>query len=200
MVASAIAHRGQIGANGGTLTVAGTVTAGGTLKADTSNTLVLNGTSSAVCAVLNTGTLTLGANASLHVTASVSSASTGLFVLTNASLLEVAGDTAASSKISFLGTSGDMLMVDFASQFGTNVELGTYTGPKLANFGTLDTIGLRDLAFSGATIDGYTAATGLLQLYSGGTKATLLFDNATLGSGTFQVSADSSTGTMVIRS
>ena len=75
-VASAIANGGQIEAAGGTLTVAGTTTAGGTLKADTSSTLVLNGTSSNAPSVLDNGTLTLGANDSLHVTSAVSSAST----------------------------------------------------------------------------------------------------------------------------
>jgi hypothetical protein len=203
-VASAIADAAQIEANGGTLFVTGNVTAGGTLKADSSSTLVLNGTSSIAASVLDSGTLTLGASAGLHVIASVNPASTGLFVLTNASMLEVAADTGTGNKISFLGASGDALVVDAVAQFGTNVGSVSYTGPKLENLGTLDTVDLKNLLFSTgtniATIDNYTAATGLLQLHSGQTKATLLFDNATLGTGTFHLAADSGTGTVLTRS
>ena len=51
-----------------------------------------------------------------------------------------------------------------------------------------------------AKIDSYTPATGLLQLHSGSTMATLFFDNATLGPGSFRLAADSGTGTMLTRS
>jgi hypothetical protein len=88
-------------------------------------------------------------------------------------------------------------VVDAVGTFGGNVGLGTYKGPKLENFGTLDSVDLKNLALSGATIDGYTAGTGLLRLHSGSTKATLLFDNATLGSGSFHLGPDSGTGTML---
>jgi hypothetical protein len=37
--------------------------------------------------------------------------------------------------------------------------------------------------FSRATIDSYTAVSGLFQLQGGTTNATLLFDNVTLGGG-----------------
>ena len=121
-------------------------------------------------------------------------------MLTNVSLLEIGADTGANNKISFLGASGDRLVVDAAAQFGTNVGLGTYTGPKLENFATLDTVDLKNLVFSGATIDSYTAATGLLQLHSGSAKATLLFDNATLGSGSFHLAPDTGTGTAITHS
>lgn len=199
-VTNAIANAGRVEANGGTLTVSGAVTGAGTLQPDSGATLALNGTSNSAASVLDNGTLTLGASDSLDVSASVNSASAGLFVLTNASLLEVAADTGAGNQISFLGASGDKLIVDAVASFGTNVGLSTYTGPKLENFGTLDTIDLKNLVFSGATIDSYTAATGLLQLQSGTTKATLLFDNATLGSGSFHLAADSGTGTVLTHS
>ena len=45
---------------------------------------------------------------------------------------------------------------------------------KLGNFGTLDNVELKDLVFSRATIDSYTAVTGLFQLHGSTTKATLL--------------------------
>ncbi len=197
--ANAVANAGRIEANGGTLTMAGPITGAGTLQADSGTTLVLDGTSSNASSVLDNGTLIVGASGTLDVSGSINPTSAGLFVLTNASLLEVAADTAASTRISFLGASGDRLVVDFVGQFGTNVGLGTYAGPRLENFAALDTIDLKNLAFSGATIDSYTAATGLLQLHSGAAKATLLFDNATLGSGSFHLAADSGTGTVLTR-
>ncbi len=115
-------------------------------------------------------------------------------------MLEVAADTGASNAISFLGTSDDRLVIDAVGQFGGNVGLGSYTGPKLENFATADAIDLKNLLFGTATIDSYTAATGLLQLHSGATKATLLFDNATLGSGSFHLGSDTGTGTVLTHS
>jgi hypothetical protein len=191
---------GKIEANGGALTVTSAVTGGGRLQADSGATLNLNGAANTAASVLDNGTLNLGASHSLDVTGSVNPASTGIFVLTNASLLEVAADTGASNKINFLGTSGDKLVVNAVAHFGTNVGLGTYTGPLLENFGTPDSIDLKNLVFASATIGSYTPATGLLQLHSGATKATLLFQNSSLGSGSFHIGADSGTGTLITHS
>ena len=57
-----------------------------------------------------------------------------MFILNNSSLLEVAVDTGASNKMSFIGSTSQ-LTVDAVGQFGTNVGLGTYTGPQMLNFG-----------------------------------------------------------------
>ena len=46
----------------------------------------------------------------------------------------------------------------------------------------------------------YNAATGLLQLVSGGVKATLEFENAGLGGGTFHLGTDGGSGVLVIHS
>ena len=89
---------------------------------------MLNGTSNIAGSVLDNGTLTLGTSDSLDVIASVNPASTGLFVLTNASILEVAADTGTGNKISFLGASGGKLIVDTVAQFGTNVGGTLYRG------------------------------------------------------------------------
>jgi len=113
----------------------------------------------------------------------VNAASTGVFLLNNSSVLEVAVDKGTSNKMSFIGTG--QLSVDAVAQFGNNVGLGTYTGPLLENFGVGDVVQLNDLNFVGASIVSYTAATGLLQLKSGATKATLLFQNSSLGAGSF---------------
>ncbi len=184
-VTDAIPNSGRIEANGGTLTITGAVL-GGALQADSGAALALKGaanTTSIVASVLDNGTVNIGASDSLSVTA-VNSASTGVFVLTNASLLKVAADTGHSNQMSFLGASGDKLVVDAAS-FGTSVGLGTYTGPLLENFGTLDSVDLKDLPFAGLGVPTYKSATGLLQLLSGANHATLKFQNSTLGSGAF---------------
>ena len=199
-VTGAVLNAGTIAAAGGALTIAAAISGSGTLQVVGGALLNLNGASNTTASVLNKGSLVLGANDSLDVTGSVNVASTGLFVLNNAALLELAADTGASNAISFLGASGDKLVVDTVGQLGSKVGLGAYTGPKLENFATIDVIDLKDLVFGTATIDSYTAATGLLQLHSGATKATLLFDNATLGSGSFHLGPDTGIGTVLTRS
>ncbi len=144
--------------------------------------------SNTAASVLNRGTLVLGANDSLDVTGSVNAASTGLFVLNNLSLLEVAADVGAGNTIEFLGT-GE-LTVDAVAQFGNNVGLTTYTGPLIEKFGLGDSIDLKNLVSAGAT-DAYNSTTGLLQLTSGSTKATQAFQNASLGAGAFHIGSDS---------
>jgi hypothetical protein len=161
--------------------------------------LVLNGTSNTAGLVLNNGTLTVGASDSLHVTVSVNPASTGLFVLNNASLLEIKADTGANSQISFLGGSGDKLVLDAVALFGTHVGFGTYTGPLLENFGTLDAVDLKDLPFAGVGAPNYDSTSGLLQLANGSVKATLLFQNSSLGGTTFHLSNDGAGHVLVTR-
>ena len=199
-VTGAVSNAGTIAAAGGALTIAAGISGSGTLQALGGALLNLNGASNTAASVLNRGTLVLGANNSLDVTGSVNVASNGLFILNNVSLLELAADTGASNAISFMGASGGTLVVDTVGQFGSKVGLGTYAGPKLENFATFDVIDLKNLVFGTATIDSYSAATGLLQLQSGVTKATLLFDNATLGSGSFHLGPDTGTGTVLTRS
>ena len=77
--------------------------------------------------VTNNGTVSLGVGDNLDVTGSVNAASTGVFLLNNSSVLEVAVDKGTSNKMSFIGTG--QLSVDAVAQFGNNVGLGTYTGP-----------------------------------------------------------------------
>ena len=199
-IGGTVANAGVIVVTGGHGAINGAITGAGTLQVNAGDGLALNGSSSTAGTVLDNGTLTIGASDSLRVSASVNPASTGLFVLTNASLLEVAADTGAHSQISFLGTSGDKLVVDAVASFGTNVGLGTYTGPLLENFGTLDVVDLKNLPFAGVGAPTYSAATGLLQLASGSVKATLSFQNSSLGSGTFHVATDGTGGVLVTHS
>jgi hypothetical protein len=161
----------------------------------------LTGSGSIAASLLDDGTVTVGASGSLDVTGSIDPASFGLFVLTNASLLEVAADTGPDNQISFLGASGEKLAIDAVAQFGSNIGLVNYSGPELENFSAVDAIDLKDLVFTGATIDSFTSGAGLLQLHSGATKATLFFDpDPTLASGSFHLGADSGTGTLLTHS
>jgi hypothetical protein len=185
---AAVVNAGTIEANGGTLTLTGTVGGSGTLQANAGATLTLKGPTNTAASVLNQGTLRLAVSTSLDITGAVNVASTGLFILNNASLLEVAADAGASNTIEFLGTGG--LVVDAVGLFGSNVGSPAYKGPLIEKFGVGDSIDLKDLVSSGAA-DTYDIATGLLQLTNGATKATLAFQNSSLGAGTFHLGSDS---------
>ena len=187
-VQDTIANSGLVNAKGGTLNITENVTGNGQLQADAGATLNLAGATNAAATVLDNGTVTLGTGDTLTITGAVDPASTGVFVLNNTSVLEIAVDKGTSHKMSFIGTG--TLEIAAVSQFGNNVGLGTYTGPQMLNFGVGDKIDLADFNFAGAIIDSYTAATGLLQLHTGTTKATLDFDNATLGAGSFHIAND----------
>ena len=187
-VKNAVTNAGVIEATSGTLTVTGAITGAGALQADSGATLSLTGATGTATTVTNNGTVSLGVGDNLDVTGSVNAASTGVFLLNNSSVLEVAVDKGTSNKMSFIGTG--QLSVDAVAQFGNNVGLGTYTGPLLENFGVGDVVQLKDLNFTGASIVSYTAATGLLQLANGATKSTLLFQNSSLGAGSFFIGND----------
>ena len=193
---------------GHSLTASGNLTGTGTMQVNAAGVLNLNGVANSIGTVLNNGTVNIGASDSLTVTGSVNPGSTGLFVLTNASLMEVKADTGVNNKISFLGASGDKLVVDAVANFGTNVGSPSYSGPLLKGFSnTVDKVDLKNLIFNSgtnvATIDSYTVTSGigLLQLNSGTTKATLAFNNADISlSGSFHIANDGSGGTLITHS
>ena len=197
-VDDAVANSGKLEAASGTLAATGNVTGGGTLQVDAGMALTLNGASNSAATVLDNGTLTIGAGDSLNVTGSVDAASIGAFILNNSSVLEVAVDKGTSNRMNFIGTG--QLNIDAVGQFGNNVGLGTYTGPQIKTFGLGDKIDLKDFNFGGAVLDSYTAATGLLQLHSGATKATLLFQDSSLGAGSFHMADDGGGHVLLTRS
>ena len=138
--------------------------------------------------VRDNGTITVGTDDSLHVTGSVDPASTGVFSLSANAILEVLADTGAGTKIDFL--SGAKLVVDVAGEFGSNIGLPAYTGPLIEDFTAGDKIDLKDVLLSGAS-SVFDAASGLLQLSRAGANvATLHFDTASLGSGSFNLGND----------
>ena len=112
-----IANAGTIEANGGTLSTASVISGTGALRADAGATLLLSGVGDTSGSVVNNGTVTLAANATLNVTGSIDAASTGIFQLNAASLLTVGADLGSADKMNFLGT-GE-LAISAAAQFGS---------------------------------------------------------------------------------
>ena len=194
-----VVDKGTITVSAGhSLTASGNLTGTGAMQVNAAGVLNLNGAANSIGTVLDNGTVNVGASDSLTVTGSIDTGTTGLFVLTNASLMEVAAATGNNDQISFAGASGDTLKVDAVASFGTGVGGSSYKGPLLKGFtNTIDKVDLKNLAFAGAAINSYTAGTGLLQMSSGATKATLLFNNPDLGTGVFHIANDGSGGTMV---
>ena len=127
----------------------------------------------------------------LDLAGSVDPASSGLFAINTASLLEIAADTGTTNTMRFIGSSGE-LAIDAVAQFGTHVGQASYTGPLIENFGAGGSIDLKNMGFAGAIIDNYAPGTGLLQLRNGAVVATLAFQNSSLGAGSFHIDDDGS--------
>src|SRR4029077_11887240 len=104
--------------------------------------------------------------------------------------------TGAGSAMQFLSAS--RLIVENAAQFGTNVGGTIYTGPLIESFGAGDSILLDSVPAAGAVLN-YSTASGLLQVTGAGT-ATLHFDNASLGAGSFAVAAGPSGHALITHS
>ena len=103
--------------------------------------------------------------------------------------LEVASAPATASPMSFGGNS--TLVIDNAAAFGANVGTSSYTGPLLENFVAGDTVDVKNVSSSGASVT-YNSTTGLLQIANGSQNASLDFQTSTLGSGAFTLTPDAS--------
>ena len=144
---------GTLAASGGgriEVGTAGTAVAN-QIVVDAAHTLTTSGVLSAATLAVASGGLLIGAGTlmgtmanagtveatggTLDLTGSVDPASTGLFTINTASLLEIAADTGAGNTMSFIGSSGE-LAIDAVAQFGTHVGQASYTGPLIENFGT----------------------------------------------------------------
>jgi hypothetical protein len=136
----------------------------------------------------------VGAGARLSVTGAVDPASSGVFALSTGALLRIAADAGTADRMQFLGSAE--LVVENAAQFGTHIGMASYAGPLIEDFGRGDSIDLRDIGAAGATMD-FTAATGQLQIASGTSPASLLFDTASLGAGAFHP-RDDGTGHLLV--
>jgi hypothetical protein len=151
--------------------------------------------STSIQVVLDDGSISLSASATLSITGSISAESSGVFQLGLGATLNVAADLGTQSKMSFLGNAN--LVIENASSFGTQSGTSTYGGPLLENFVAGDVIDLQSISAAGDTID-FSASTGLLQVMNGSTAlATLAFQDSTLGAGTFHVGGDSAGHAMI---
>ena len=159
------------------------------------------GKTNTITTILNNGTIFVAPKATMAIQ-TVDSASNGIFELNAGSILQISANSGFSDRISFLGAG--QVIINRAATFGTvtvsPLKVPTYNGPLIQLFGTGDKLDLADIAYKSLTLN-YTAASGLLQVNSGGAVlASLLFDKATLGTGTFHAANDGAGHTMITRS
>ncbi len=167
------------------LNTGGTYTAFTGLVVDAGATWTLGGTNT-ITSVTDAG--------SLVITGTLPAATYQIGAAGGGGTLEVATASGTASPISFVGAS--TLIVDNASAFGSGVGGTGYTGPLLEGFGAGDTVDIKTISASNATF-AYNAATGLLQITSGGNTATLAFQPSSLGSGSFNLASDGAAGVAV---
>jgi hypothetical protein len=198
---------GDVFGGGGTLELAGTsggsiagigtsLLSFGTVAVDAGSKWTFTGPNTGAN-VLDNGTAATGIGTSLDVSSAVDPSSSGIFQLMGKSTLEVAAALGTNEKFQFLaGTTGNELIVDKASSFGTGVGSTSYAGALLENFTAGDVIDLKGIASTGLQL-AYSTASGDLQITGGGAVATLLFQNSTLGGGAFHTASDGSGGIMI---
>ena len=126
-------------------------------------------------------------NGTLVVTGSLPAANYQIGSASGGGTLEVASAPGTALPISFAGNS--TLVIDNAAAFGANVGTSSYTGPLIENFGAGETVDIKNVSSSGASLT-YNSATGLLQIVNGSQSASLDFQTSTLGSGNFTLAPD----------
>jgi hypothetical protein len=144
-----------------------------------------------IAALVDDGTLQIGADSSLQVLGAVAGQSTGSIQIGGNATLEVAAMTGSSASIQFLNGANATLAIDRALAFGVAGGGTTYSGPLLRNFHAGDAIDMKDVLFAGAGLS-FSASTGLLQVSDAALRivGTLRFATATLGSGEFHAGDD----------
>ncbi|MGD0108407.1 MAG: hypothetical protein ABSC06_30870 [Rhodopila sp.] len=153
-----------------------------------------------VATVVNDGTIDVGvAYTVFDVSSDVDPSSTGVFQLTGRGELDIAAALGTSLKIQFLGTTtAAELLIDNAANFGQHAGSSSYAGPLLEGFAAGDEIDLKGITNAASS---YSIATGDLQITSAGKAvATLMFQNSSLGAGTFHTANDGNGGTWVTHS
>lgn len=193
------------GASAGTIGGLGTnINGASTIAVDSGAIWTFSGANS-IASFVNNGTAIVASGGSLNVSSAVDPSSSGVFQLATNASLEIAAALGTNVKMQFLGSSPtNKLIIDKAANFGTNVGTASYAGPLLENFAAGDVIDLKGISPASLGLN-YTAATGVLKITgSGGSAlATLLFQNSTLGAGTFHAASDGSGGsggTLITRS
>ena len=146
--------------------------------------------------VVDNGTLNVGG--SLDVSTAIDPSSVGIFNLTSSSTLDVAAALGTKTQIAF--ASGGDLMIDNTGSFGINVGTTAYAGPLLDGFGAGAGIDLTHFAATGATLN-FNSTTGLLQITNGTEQsASLSFQTASLGTGSFHIASDGGAGALLTHS
>lgn len=146
----------------------------------------------------NAGTAVVASGASLDVV-DVDPSSYGTFALTGKSSLEIGQLLGSKTQIEFLGTSaGDLLTIDHPADFGLNLGSPDFAGPLLEDFQAGDRIDLKGIGYAGLKTN-YNATTGVLQITasSAGVVASLQFQTASLGAGSFHLSSDDAGGSLL---
>jgi hypothetical protein len=165
------------------------------LAADPGSDWTLTGNNT-IASILDNGALTIANGASLAVTSAVDPTSAGVFKLAGGSTLEVAAAIGTNTKMSFLG-SDDRLVIDHFESFGTNVGGISYAGPQLQDFTSGDVIDLLPFSAAGVALS-YDPVTGVLQISNSASHlASLSFQNASLGSGSFHGASDGGAGMVI---
>ena len=146
-----------------------------------------------VATVVDNGTV--GITGSVDISGAIAPASAGLFQLNSGDRLEVAAALGTNTQMAFL--TGSELAIDNPNEFGINSGSTAYAGPQLENFAAGDTIDLEQFGADRATLQ-FNSSTGLLQLLNAAEQtASLQFQAASLGTGTFSSVSDGATGILV---
>jgi len=149
--------------------------------------------------LLNDGQVNILSGTDLDITGGVIGSSTGIFELTDNATLDIASLWGSTTQIEFLGgTHEDSLVIGNPSRFGLHVASSDFAGPTLEDFKAGDSIDLKRIGSVGLSLN-YNSLSGVLQVSSGsgGIVASLQFQNSSLGAGTFGLTSDGATGSLV---
>jgi hypothetical protein len=192
----------------GNLNITGSISGSGTISVAPGAALAFGTTGAntptpytgSIADVVDDGVFTIeNGGSKLDISSAVDPSSSGYFLLTSQSTLEIAAYLGTALKIQFIGSS-NKLTIDNAADFGLHVGTTSYAGPLLLGFGATDAVDLKGIASTGLVLNYST--TGDLQITnSAGTAlATLAFQNSSLGAGTFHVASDGAGGTLLTHS
>ncbi|MDR3531583.1 MAG: hypothetical protein P4L90_13650, partial [Rhodopila sp.] len=186
-IAASSAGYGTVTANGNSWSFSNF----GTVAVDTGGNWTLNGGN--VATVVDNGTI--GVTGSVNISGAIDPASAGLFQLNSGATLAVAAALGTNSQMTF--QTGSELVIDNPSVFGINIGSTAYAGPLLEGFAAGDTIDVEQFGAAGVAPQ-LDSTTGLLQLSNSAQQtASLQFQTASLGSGTFHATSDGATGIVV---
>jgi hypothetical protein len=145
----------------------------------------------------NEGEVDILGGTSLAVTGAVYGDSNGIVLLSGDSTLQIAALRGSATQMEFLGTS-DHLIIGNPSEFGQHIGFPNFAGPLLEDFSVGDSIDLKQIGSVGLSLH-YNSVSGVLQVSSSGegVVASLQFQTSTRGPGSFGLTSDGATGSLV---